>query len=60
LAVSFPAVYYLFVVPSMALSVTAMHIAQPAGHVFVFVFASATVLAQPVGEGLQKNHSEIL
>jgi len=44
----------------MALSVFAMHIAEPAGHLLVLVFISATVRAQPAGEGMQRNHSEIL
>jgi len=36
LAVPFPAVYYLCVVLSMALSAVAMHIVEPAGHLFVW------------------------
>jgi hypothetical protein len=59
LAVPFPVVYYLFVVPSIALSVVAMHVAEPAGHLFVLVFISETVRAQPAGEWLQRNHSKI-
>jgi hypothetical protein len=44
----------------MALSVVAMHVAEPAGYLFVLVFISETVRAQPAGEGLQRNHSKIL
>jgi hypothetical protein len=57
---NFLAVYYLCVVHSMALSVVAMHIAEPAGRLFVLIFISATVSAQQAGERLQRNHSEIL